>query len=191
VDLDSFQVTSLPSQIQFLLIARLLGDKGIREYLKAASLVRLSYPEINFGLVGWLDNNPNAISKDELQYFIDSGDIKYYGRLNDVRPAIKESSIYVLPSYSEGTPRTVLEAMAMGRPIITTNAPGCKETVQDGLNGFLVSVKSVDELVEAMKKFIKNPDLIIEMGICSREIAEEKYDVIKVNNHMLKEMNII
>ena len=96
----------------------------------------------------------------------------------------------MLPSYREGTPRTVLEAMSMGRPIITTRAPGCRETVVDGYNGFLVSVKAVDELVSAMLKFIEQPELVVSMGSCSRKLAEEKYDVHKVNDVMLREMGI-
>src|SRR6185312_10474365 len=112
------------------------------------------------------------------------------GRLPDVRPAIAASSVYVLPSYREGTPRTVLEAMAMGRPIITTDAPGCRETVVDGDNGFLVPVKSVEMLEQAMLRFIEDPVLVSAMGQRSRRIAEEKYDVHKVNAAMLREMGI-
>src|SRR5690606_30161438 len=129
IDVDSFTVAHFPETTQFLLIARLLGDKGIREYVAAANRVKQKYPEVCFGLVGWIDENPNAISEDELQRWIDSGAVHFYGRLSDVKPVIAQSSVYVLPSYREGTPRTVLEAMSMGRPIITTDAPGCRETV--------------------------------------------------------------
>ena len=190
IDVSSFTVAPLPEVTQFLLIARLLGDKGIREYVKAAAIVRHQYPDTCFGLVGWIDENPDAISEDELHHWIESGDVQFYGRLNDVKPAIAQSSVYVLPSYREGTPRSVLEAMAMGRPIITTDAPGCRETVVDGDNGFLVPVKAIDELALAMLKFIERPELIAHMGNRSRQIAEEKYDVDKVNAHMLKEMGI-
>jgi glycosyltransferase involved in cell wall biosynthesis len=190
IDTSSFTVQPLPNVIQFLQIARLLGDKGVREYVKAAIKVRQQYPDVRFGLVGWIDDNPNAIAKDELENWVESGDVRFYGRLDDVKPAIVESSVYVLPSYREGTPRTVLEAMAMGRPIITTDAPGCRETVVDGENGFLVPVKSVDELAGAMLKFIAQPELISRMGERSRRIAEEKYDVNKVNEHMLTEMGV-
>ena len=114
----------------FLMIARLLGDKGVREYARAASLVRARYPDARFAVAGWLDDNPDSISQVELDDWLESGHVEYLGRLDDVRDAIAESSVYVLPSYREGTPRTVLEAMAMGRPIITTDAPGCRETVR-------------------------------------------------------------
>ena len=190
IDVGSFTVSPLPQIKQFLLIARLLGDKGVREYVEAATIVRQQYPDVRFGLVGWIDENPNAISEIELQHWIEAGDVQFYGRLADVKPAIAQSSIYVLPSYREGTPRTVLEAMAMGRPIITTDAPGCRETVVDGDNGFLVPVKAIDELAFAMLKFVESPELIARMGRRSRQIVEEKYDVNKVNEHMLKEMGI-
>ena len=188
VDLKKFNTSPFPTKIQFLLIARLLGDKGVREYFKAAKAVREKRPDIKFGLVGWIDNHPNAISKQELDERIDAGDIFFYGRMDDVKPAISESSVYVLPSYREGTPRTVLEAMAMGRPIITTDAPGCKETVKDGINGYIVKVKSSQALVKAMFSFIEQPELIDSMGNNSRKIAEDKYDVDKVNKHMMLEM---
>jgi len=118
------------------------------------------------------------------------GAINFWGKLSDVKPAIAASSIYVLPSYREGTPRTVLEAMAMGRPVITTDAPGCRETVTDGVNGFLVPVKSVDELTEAMEKFITNPALINTMGKASRQLVEEKFNVDAVNQSMLEAMGL-
>lgn len=191
VDLDKFIfISPLKVKPVFLLIARLIGDKGIREFVQAAQLIQRSYPDCRFLLVGGLDSNPDAISQIELDDWIHNGMVEYLGRLDDVRPAIARASVYVLPSYREGTPRSVLEAMAMGRAIITTNAPGCRETVIDGENGFLVPVKSVDALVEAMTRFIEDPDLAVRMGKRSREIAEEKYDVHKVNAVMLKEMGI-
>ena len=191
VDVAQFQVELLPQQINFLLIARLLGDKGIREYAEAARKVRSLHPAVTFSLVGWVDDNPDAIAQSELDAWVNEGTVDFLGRLTDVRPAITSSSVYVLPSYREGTPRTVLEAMAMGRPIITTDAPGCRETVVTGVNGFLVPVKNVDGLVSAMIHFINNPDAIGSMGRASRVIAEEKYDVHKVNEVMLRGMNII
>ncbi|WP_353227318.1 glycosyltransferase family 4 protein [Pseudomonas qingdaonensis] len=190
VDISKFSVVPSPAQMSFLLIARLLGDKGVREYAAAARRVRATNPNIAFNLVGWIDDNPDAINKAELDAWIEEGTLSYLGRMTDVRPAIAGSSVYVLPSYREGTPRTVLEAMAMGRPVITTNAPGCRETVQDGLNGYLVAVKSVDELAAAMFNFVNNPERVDSMGQAARDLAVEKYDVRKVNEIMLQEMNI-
>lgn len=197
VNVTDFNVLPFPvntqnkSKLSFLLIARLLGDKGVREYAEAAKLIKQQHPEVEFHLVGWIDENPLAIRQQELDQWVASNILKYWGKLTDVRPAIAESAVYVLPSYREGTPRTVLEAMAMGRAIITTDAPGCRETVIQGENGFLVEVKSVSSLVNAMQEFINNPALIEQMGQRSREIALNKYDVHQVNRHMMKEMGLI
>lgn len=191
VDVTAYAVEPLPNgPVRFLMIGRLLGDKGVREHAQAARRVRVLHPEARFGLVGWIDENPDAIAQAELDTWVAEGCIEFHGRLADVRSAIADCSVYVLPSYREGTPRTVLEAMAMGRPIITTDAPGCRETVVDGENGFLVPVKSVDALAAAMLRFIENPELMARMGQRSRQIAEDKYDVHKVNAVMLREMGI-
>lgn len=197
VNVADFNVLPLPVtadqkiKISFLLIARLLVDKGVREYAEAAKIIKHKYPYVEFNLVGWIDENPAAITQQELHEWIANKTINYWGKLSDVRPAIAESSVYVLPSYREGTPRTVLEAMAMGRAIITTDAPGCRETVIDGDNGFLVEVKSVENLVKVMEKLILQPGLITQMGNRSREIALHKYDVHQVNAHMMQEMGLI
>ena len=191
VEVQDYPLKQVPlGEARFLMIGRLLGDKGVREYAAAARRVHAVHPAVRFQLVGWIDTNPDAISQSELEEWIANGALEFLGKLDDVRPAIAASTVYVLPSYREGTPRTVLEAMAMGRPIITTDAPGCRETVIDGENGFLVPVKSVDALVGAMLKFIEDPTLAPRMGRRSREIAEEKYDVHKVNAVMLREMGI-
>ncbi|WP_180046480.1 glycosyltransferase family 4 protein [Acinetobacter sp. YH12117] len=184
---DESQKQVLP---YFVMVARLLKDKGVFEYFYAAKALKNKYPEVIFNLVGGLDDNPASLSQAELNDWIDSGVIKYWGKISDVRPALAESNIFVLPSYREGVPRSTLEAMAMGRAIITTNAPGCKETVYDGKNGFKVTVQSVDELYEAMEKIILSPNAIVSMGQFSRKLAIEKYDVNKVNNHMIAEMRL-
>ena len=192
VDVEQFVVAPFDGQStpRFLLIARLLGDKGVREYAQAAEQVKQQHPDAQFDLVGWVDVNPNAISQAELDKWVAAGTVNFLGRLSDVRPAIQNSSVYVLPSYREGTPRTVLEAMAMGRAVITTDAPGCRETVVDGDNGFLVPIKDADALAKAMLRFIEQPELIVQMGQRSRVFAEEKYDVHKVNAQMLKGMGL-
>jgi len=191
VDVSSFAVAPLPvGNARFLLIARLLGDKGVREFAEAARRIRARRTDATFVLVGWIDSNPDAIAQEELDGWVRDGVVEYLGKLSDVRPAIAQSTVYVLPSYREGTPRTVLEAMAMGRAVITTDAPGCRETVVDGDNGFLVPVKSVDALEAAMLRFLDDPGLANRMGRRAREVAEEKYDVHKVNAVMLSEMDI-
>ena len=206
VDLTHYHTMPLPKVTSFLLIARLLRDKGIREYINAARVIKTKYPNILFRLVGSADSNPACIPAIELEQWVREGVVEYLGQLQDVRPAISTSSIYVLPSYyREGTPRTVLEAMSMGRPVITTNSPGCRETVKplkdkqldkksqevlQGENGFLVPVKNVEKLVEAMEQLITNPQLIEYMGQNSRRIAEEKYDIHQVNRVILETMGL-
>ena len=188
VDIDHFFVTPLPVAPVFLLIARLLRDKGIYEYVAAARIVREKYPKARFKLVGWIDTNPASISEKDLEKWMQEGLIEHKGKESDVRPSITEASVYVLPSYREGTPRTVLEAMAMGRPIITTDVPGCRETVIDGKNGFLVPSMDPMRLSEAMCRFIKSPGLGKRMGLESRRLAEERYDVRKVNAKICEEL---
>lgn len=192
VDANYFARTPVPTgSLNFLMIARLLGDKGVREYVAAAKIIKKQHPYVQFNLAGWLDDNPNAIKQLELDEWITNGAVDYLGKLADVRPALMNCTVFVLPSYREGTPRTVLEAMAIGRAIITTDAPGCRETVINGLNGLLVEVKSTDTLVDAMMRFVANPDLCEMMGKESHKIAIEKFDVHKVNQQMLKAMEII
>lgn len=192
VDLQHFARSSLPErEVRFLMICRLLGDKGVREYAMAARQIRATYPSVRFDMAGWIDENPDSITQTELDGWTADGTIEYLGKLDDVRPALAACTVYVLPSYREGTPRSVLEAMSMGRPIITTDAPGCRETVIDGRNGFLVPIKSVDALVDAMRKFLIDPSLVSKMGRESRRIAEVKYNVHKVNEIMMLEMGLL
>jgi glycosyltransferase involved in cell wall biosynthesis len=193
VDIAAFAQQPLPGGAPvFLLMARLIGDKGVREYAAAAARIRQCNPEVRFLLAGRIDSNPEAIKQHELDGWIAAGDLEYLGHVADVRPLIAQATVYVLPSYyREGTPRTVLEAMAMGRPVITTNAPGCRETVVDGENGYLVPVRSVDALVQAMQRFVNDPSLAVRMAARSRRMAEEKYDVHKVNAVMLLEMGLV
>jgi glycosyltransferase involved in cell wall biosynthesis len=192
VDLVQYAPTPLPDGPPvFLMVARLLGDKGVREYAAAAAIVRRSYPSAVFHLVGGLDPNPDAIAQYEVDEWVRAGNIVWHGAQSDVRPFIALSHVYVLPSYREGTPRTVLEAMAMGRPIITTDAPGCRETVSHGFNGFLVGPRSIEELVNAMMQLIVSPELIPVMASRSLKIAQEKYDATQVSQQMLNIMGVL
>jgi len=189
VDLEKYNVESLPrGGIKFLCLSRLLGEKGLREYAEAAKIVKNKFPDAEFNLIGPEDSSPDAILLNEVDTWSDY--INYKGSTDDVRPYIKDSHVYVLPSYHEGVPRSTLEAMSMGRPVLTTNAVGCKETVEEGINGFKVPVKSSEALAKKMIWFIENSDQIEKMGIESRKMAEDKFDVHKVNKEMLKIMEI-
>jgi len=191
VDLEDYAVAPPAGQGPvFLLIARLIRDKGIVEYVEAARIVKRRHPEAVFRLVGPFYPNPTALSKDEVEGWQREGLIEYCGETEDVRPHIARASVYVLPSYREGTPRSILEAMSMGRAIITTDVPGCRETVVDGENGILVPPYDAEKLAQAMECFIREPERIASMGRESRRIAEEKFDVHRVNAVILKAMGL-
>ena len=190
VNLDKFKPQSLPSEVSFECISRLIKDKGIKEYLQAAKIVKKDYPNTRFILVGPYDSNPSAISKEEIQYYVDKNIVEYYGETDDVRPYLEQCSVYVLPSYREGMPKTVLEAMASKKAIITTDVPGCKETVIDGYNGYLVPAKDPIALANKMIELINNKDIIKQMSINSRKLVEEKFDVKIVNKIICETMNI-
>jgi len=178
--------------VTFLMIARLLQDKGVREFVRAAEMLRSDYPRAQFLVVGPHDTMlPHALPADELEQWKINGVVSFVGGVKDVRPYLNESSVYVLPSYREGTPRSVLEAMATGRPVITTDTPGCRETVVDWVNGFLVPVKSAEALAARMKIFLRQPDLIDVMGRNSLSMAEEKYDVRLVNRVILEAIGLV
>ena len=185
IDLDFFGPEPLPERTSFLMIARLLKDKGIREFAEAARRLKAEHPDVSIALVGRLDPSPDSLTRSELEELTRHG-IDFKGELDDVRPVICDCSVYVLPSYREGTPRSVLEAMAMGRAIITTDAPGCRETVHDGENGLLVPPRDAAALHSAMLRFVRDPGLAGRMGPVSRRIAEEKFDVHSVNAKLLE-----
>lgn len=190
VNMEHFRPTIYPKKLTFFMLSRVLYSKGIREYLAAAKNIKEKYPEIEFMLLGAVEDMQDSMSKKDLEPYIEKDIITYYGETNDVRKYYTKSSVFVLPSYAEGTPRTVLEAMAMARPIITTDAPGCRETVRDGENGFLVKVGDVEELEDRMEWFIKNQNEIPKMGEYSLEYCAKKFDINKVNSQMLKYLNI-
>ena len=184
IDLDQFDQRPLADGARFLMVSRLIGDKGVREYGRAAMALKARHPHALFRLVGFFDQSPDALTEAEVRAMEEAG-IEFLGRKDDVRPALADATIFVLPSYfREGTPRSILEALAMGRPVITTDQPGCRETVADGVNGFLIPPRDVDALEGAMEKFILDPALIAQMGARSRELAERKYDVHLVNEQI-------
>ncbi len=190
VDLSHFEVKPLTQEPRFLLIARLLGDKGIREYIAAAEMVKKKYPNAYFQLVGPEDPSPDGISLSELERLNVNRSVDYVGGTKDVRPYIESCNIFVLPSYHEGLPRTVLEAMATARPILTTDVPGCRETVVNGYNGFLVEKANFVQLAEKMIWFIENQDEWQGMALASRTIVEDKFDVHKVNKALMNIMEL-
>ena len=189
VDLERFSYSevTLNKNVTFIFIARLLREKGIFEFLDSAKLIKSKYPLTKFILLGGFDkNNPYSLSESSLDFYIRNDIVSYLGHVDDVLEVIKNSSVFVLPSfYREGVPRSTQEAMAIGRAVITTDVPGCRETVEDGVNGFLVEPYSVEAIAEKMIYFIQNPQKILSMGIASREIAERKFNIKKINKKLI------
>lgn len=191
IDLDKWPVTPPCTQpITFLLAARLLREKGILQYAEAARAVKTRYPVVRFVLLGGLDPNPGGLQGTDVQGWVDEGLLEWPGHV-PVQPWLVQTSVYVLPSYyREGVPRSSQEAMAMARAVITTDAPGCRETVDEGVNGFLVPVRDVSALTEAMLRFVEDPTLIVTMGKESRKLAEKRFDVHAANARLLKILGV-
>ncbi len=180
VNTDHFNVCSYPkrSPLTFLLIARLIRDKGVVEFVEAARQVKSEFNKVHFQLLGFLDvSNRTAISREQMQIWTEQGIIEYLGETDDVRPYIADADCVVLPSYREGLPRSLMEAAAMGRPIIATDVTGCREVVEHGVNGYLCKARDATDLAERMKDMIA---LSIgdrqEMGLKGREKMEQHFD---------------
>ncbi|MDZ4739078.1 MAG: glycosyltransferase family 4 protein [Alphaproteobacteria bacterium] len=187
VDLMHFRPAALQGgPVTFLMIARLLRDKGLYDYVDAARITKKVHPDVKFVLVGPFDPNPAAVKSDEVKAWVSEGIIEYRGAVQDVRPEIAACHVLVLPSYREGTPRTVLEAMAMGRAIITTDVPGCRQTVENGVNGLLVEARSSTALAKAMSVFAVRPDLISSAGSASRQRAALLFDSSAVSRDVME-----
>ena len=170
--------TNYDGRFRFLLIARMLKDKGVGEYVMAAKLIRSRYPQVECCLLGFVDvQNPAAISRAEMDAWVAQGDVIYLGVSDDVRVEIATTDCIVLPSYREGTPRTLLEAAAMGKPIVTTDAVGCREVVDDGVNGYLCRVRDAEDLAEKMRLMIElSPNERAVMGAAGRKKMELEFD---------------
>jgi glycosyltransferase involved in cell wall biosynthesis len=187
VDLDQLALSPPPpGPVTFLMMGRLLREKGVREFVAAARQVKAMHPQTRFILLGDRDANPGSVSREELAEWTDSGIVEWPGHVDDAPAWLRQASVFVLPSYREGVPRSTQEAAALGRAIITTNAVGCRETVVEGRNGFMVPVRSIDELAQAMLRFVKEPHLIARMGAASRALAEERFDAHAWNERMAR-----
>ena len=193
VDLAKFERQPLSQDgTSFLMIARLLRNKGIPEFLEASKRVSEQHPESRFLILGHVDDqNPEGITKAEIEQYGEQYPVEFIPGTADVRPYLAKSSVFVLPSYyREGLPRTILEAMAVGRPIITTDQPGCRDPIEEGQNGFIVPPRDARSLADAMGKLASDPMLVARMGRRSRELAEEIYSDAKVNRQLLDAMDL-
>jgi glycosyltransferase involved in cell wall biosynthesis len=177
----------------FTLISRLLVSKGVRDLVAAARLVRARYPQVRFRIVGQLeaDGHPDGVRRAELDAWVAEGLVEYAGFSDDVPGVLAATTVFVLPSYyREGVPRTNLEALAVGRPIVTTDWVGCRETVEDGVNGFLVPPRDPVALADRMERYLRDPALAARHGSASRALAERRFDVRKVNAQMLEALRL-
>lgn len=180
VNLKLFNVQPFPKELTFFMAARLLKEKGVFHFVEAAKFLKEKYPHVKFVLGGNIDTNPSAITKQQLEEC--SNFVDYIGFVTNMVETMPKCSVFVYPSYyREGTPRALLEALACGRPVITTDNVGCRETVLDGQNGYKIAIKDTQALINAMENFIKHPELISEMGMHSRKLAENKFDINLVN----------
>lgn len=188
VNLDQFVPVERPFRKgSFLLVARMLESKGVRQFCEAAGVLKIRFPEARFLLVGPIGEGSGAISAREIADWEAQGIIEYLGEQADVRPVLASTEVFVLPTfYFEGVPRSILEALAMGKPIITTDWRGCRDTVVPGVNGFLVPPRDPVALASAMSRFLEEPALSAPFGEASRRIAEKKFDVAVVNGIVLR-----
>lgn len=186
VNLNEYGFTPANKEsIHFTMVSRLLVEKGVREFVQAAVKVKNLYPEVRFSIAGTFDDNPGGITSAEFESWVKGGQVEFLGQLSDIKSHLETCSVFVLPSYREGVPRSTQEAMAIGRPIITTDVPGCRETVIDGQNGFLIPPWNVDALANKMITFIEHPELISSMGRASRDMALIKFDEEQVCDRLV------
>ena len=191
VNINEFQPRAkLDQRYIFLMIARIIPEKGVYEFVQAARIVKRKYPNIVFQLLGPLESELPVILPQAVSDWNKEGIIEYISEKSDVKPFIANCNTFVLPSYREGTPKSVLEAMAMGKPIITSDVPGCREPVIDGVNGYLVPSKNSHLLGESMLAIYEDEDFAKLAGVKSLEIIKDKYDVIKVNKFFMQALEI-
>jgi glycosyltransferase involved in cell wall biosynthesis len=187
VELNDFTVAPVRERaMTFVMAARLIAEKGVNDYVEAARRIRDQDCNVRFLLLGDVDGNPNSLSQEQIAGWRDEGVIEWPGRVNNIQDWLKKADVFVLPSYyREGVPRSIQEAMALGRAIITTDHVGCRETVVDGVNGILVPPRNVGALVFAMRKLIDTPNLAQQMGGASRHLAEERFDAAVADQRII------
>ena len=194
LDLEDYTyqpVLNFERPINFIFVGRLLKEKGIYDFIAAAQIVKEKYPQTQFTVLGAIDaSNLGALKKVELDKLISLQIVNYPGQVDNVKKWIVDSDVFVLPSYREGVPLSTQEAMAIGRAVITTDVAGCRETVVDGVNGFLVDKWNPQALAEKMTYFIENPEQVGIMGYESRKMAQKKFDATEVNKRLLAILDV-
>lgn len=186
VNMSYYQPSHVPEKPAFLMISRLLREKGVMLYLEAAATVKREYPNIRIMLIGAYENSSFALTKEDLNPYIQSGIVEYLGVQTDVRPFYAQTSVVVLPSYREGMPVTLMEAMACQRAIITTDVPGCRQSVIPGKTGLLIPPNDAQALADAMKLLIDDPEAVRRMGHEGHARCTEKFEVSQITGQMIK-----
>ena len=191
VDVDHYTAQPFPDgPPTFLYVGRLLREKGFEDFVEMARRVRRSRPDVRFVAVGWIDPNPASVAAAEVARWVEEGILEYPGEVADVRPHLARCHVLVLPSYREGTPRSVLEAMATGRPVIVTDVPGCRETIVDGQHGMMVPVRDPAALAAAAEQLLADPERMRAMGRRARDRVERLYDARQVAAQMTEVMRL-
>ena len=191
VNMTRFAPSDYPAVPTFFMLGRFIHCKGVLDYLKAAQIVKEKYPQVHFMLLGKVEKMQDGITLEELSPYVNAGVVTIYPETDKIAEYYAKTSVFVLPTtYREGTPRVILEAMASARAIITTFTPGCKETVQEGVNGFFVPVHDPKALAEKIIHFIDHPKDVEKMGAASLELCKNKYEVSIINGVMMNLMEI-
>lgn len=191
VDIEKFTFSPPPDAPPvFLLVGRLIEAKGLREYAAAARILKTRHPEARFQILGPPDTSPAGVPLDEVRTWEMEGYIEYLGATSDVRPFVHDASVMVLPSWREGAPVSILEGLAMGRPAVVTDVPGCREVVVEGENGFLTPLRDAEALSVAMEKFVLDPKLTARIGKAGRAFVEDKFDARKVSLGLMLTMGL-
>ena len=171
--------------LRFIFVGRLIKQKGVMEFYQAAKEVKRKHPNVIFTIVGGLYPNPSVLNEQEFKQITEDPDIEYLGELKDVRKILRKTSVFVLPSYREGTSRAILEAMSMGLPIITTDVPGCRQLVRNGENGWVVKPKNINDLVRCINEAINHTNLLEKIGQENRQKMMHSYCINKVNKNII------
>lgn len=195
VDGSGINIESFPQRdygsyngpVRFLMVARLIEEKGVMLYIEAAQTLKKEFPDVVFSLVGSSETTPSAVDPAIIQRYHEEGSLRFVGKLDDVTPEYQAADVFVLPTYyREGIPRSILEALSSGMAVVTTDSPGCRETVENNVNGFLVKTQDVTDLTDKLRTLISQPEKVKEMGMASRKLAESRFNVTVINGHIVK-----
>lgn len=193
VNLDRFKFRAKECSNEatsFIIVTRLIREKGTHLFIEAAKVLKEKYPNAEFHIIGAVQNSPSAVKVEDLKTLHENGVVVFHGTQSNILEHLTQRDVFVLPSfYREGVPRSILEALSVGLPIITTDTPGCRETIIEGENGFLIPTQNLEALINAMEFFITNPDKLKEMGLRSRKYAEDRFDVNIINKDLLNSIN--